>query len=306
MAKRESKSETVRAPLQTVEHKPVRAGATTKAAKRRASGWTAATADRHVLYTHAVQSVDAEIDFADETYRAIRGRTARVLREDFCGTAATSCEWVKRRATNVAIGLDLDQETLDWGIANNLGKLGEAERGRVRLFNRDVREPGREGSGVDVVLAMNFSYWIFRTRAELVGYFRRVFESLGSGGVFFLDHYGGYESMKEQRDKREIKTRRGPFTYIWDQVRYEPITGKMDCAIHFAFEDGTRMRNAFTYTWRLWTLPEIREMLGEAGFKNVTVYWEGDDNEGSGNGVFSASERGEACAAFICYLSGEK
>lgn len=80
----------------------------------------------------------------------------------------------------------------------------------------------------------------------------------------------------------------------------------MDCAIHFHFPDGTRMRNAFRYTWRLWTLPEIRELLTEAGFRNVTVYWEGDDNKGSGNGVFTPSEQGEACPAFICYISGEK
>lgn len=273
---------------------------------KRASGWTAATADRHVLYTHAVQSVDAEIDFVDETFRRIRGVRASVLREDFCGTAATSCEWVRRRPSNIAIGVDLDQPTLDWGVAHNLEALTEPQRRRVRLLCRDVRSPGRAAAGADAVLAMNFSYWIFRERAVLREYFRSVRASLSPRGVFFLDHYGGYESMKEQRDRRVIKTRKGPFTYIWDQAHYDPITGKMDCAIHFQFPDGTRLRNAFTYTWRLWTLPEIRELLAEAGFRNVTVHWEGDDNKGSGNGVFTPAEKGEACAAFICYITAEK
>jgi hypothetical protein len=274
--------------------------------RKKPSGWTAATADRHVLYTHAVQCVEAEIDFVDATFKEIRGARAATLREDFCGTAATACEWARRRPGNTAVGLDLDQPTLDWGLAHNLSKLTEAQRGRVRLFNRDVREPGRAGAGVDIVLAMNFSYWVFDTRPALRAYFESVRASLGARGVFFLDHYGGWESMKEQRDRREIKTRKGAFTYIWEQVRYEPVTGHMDCAIHFAFPDGTRMRNAFTYSWRLWTLPELRELLAEAGFRNVTVYWEGDDNKGSGNGVFTPETRGEACPAFICYLSAEK
>lgn len=284
-----------------------KAGSKAGAARgKKASGWTAATADRHVLYTHAVQSVAAEIDFVDETFKEIRGVRARSLREDFCGTAATSCEWVRRRPSNVAIGLDLDEPTLDWGLERLVARLTPSQRKRVTLLHRDVREPGREGSGVDVVLAMNFSYWIFATRADLGAYFRRVYESLGDRGVFFLDAYGGWESMREQRDRRDIKTSRGSFTYVWDQVRYEPITGHMDCAIHFHFPDGTRMRNAFTYSWRLWTLAEIQEVLAEAGFRNVTVYWEGDDEDGEGNGEFEPAKHGEACQAFICYLSGEK
>ena len=38
----------------------------------------AATADRHRLYELSVQCVEAEIDFVDETYRALRGRKARL------------------------------------------------------------------------------------------------------------------------------------------------------------------------------------------------------------------------------------
>ena len=283
----------------------VKASAPARVKRGAKGGWTASTADRHVLYTHAVQSVEAEIDFVDETYQKIRGRRARVLREDFCGTGATSCEWVRRRPTNTAVGLDLDQPTLDWGMAHAVGTLTPAQQRRIRLVNRDVREPG-DAVGVDVVLAMNFSYWIFSTRAGLLAYLRRVHASLAPGGVFFCDHYGGWESMREQKDKRVIKTRKGPFTYVWEQVRYEPITGHMDCAIHFHFPDGTKMRNAFTYSWRLWTLPELRDLLAEAGFKNVTVHWEGDDDKGGGNGVFTAAAEAEQCPSFICYLTGEK
>ncbi|MCP4950671.1 MAG: class I SAM-dependent methyltransferase, partial [Proteobacteria bacterium] len=61
------------------------------------------------------------------------------------------------------------------------------------------------------------------------------------------------------------------------------------------------------YEWRLWTLPELRELLAEAGYKRVSVHWEGTDPKTQeGNGEFTATEIGEADAAFICYLTAEK
>ena len=59
------------------------------------------------------------------------------------------------------------------------------------------------------------------------------------------------------------------------------------CNIHFKFPDGSKIKRAFSYTWRLWTAPELRDMLLDAGFRNVTVYWEGEDDNGEGNGEFS-------------------
>ena len=40
-------------------------------------------ADRHILYQRAVQCVESEIDMVDETFRILRGRDAKTLREDF-------------------------------------------------------------------------------------------------------------------------------------------------------------------------------------------------------------------------------
>ncbi|MCA9311466.1 MAG: hypothetical protein KDA21_09700, partial [Phycisphaerales bacterium] len=60
-----------------------------------------------------------------------------------------------------------------------------------------------------------------------------------------------------------------------------------------------------TYEWRLWTMPEIREMLAEAGF-TVTVYLEEADEDGDGNGVFYASDHADADAAFLAYIVAER
>jgi len=274
---------------------------TKRGARRARPRLTAATADRHDLYTRAVQNVESEIDFIDDTFYALRSRRAARLREDFCGTGATSCEWVRRRPGNVAVGLDLDEPTLAWGREHLAAGLTDAQRERIALRRRDVRAPARADRDMDCVLAMNFSYNALFTRADMLRYMRAVRRSLADGGVFFLDCYGGYESLMEQEERRRCDG----FVYVWDQVRFNPITNHLKTAIHFEFPDGTEMRDAFTYDWRLWTMPELRDVLDEAGFERSTVYWEGDDGKGGGDGNFQPADEGDACAAWIAYIVAE-
>lgn len=283
--------------------KPPR-GVSKRTAKRRANAapkLTAATADRHQLYTAAVQNVEGEIDFIDETYETLRGKKAVKLREDFCGTAQTSAEWVRRRATNEAVGLDLDEATLQWGRDHVLSQLSAEQLERLTLKNRDVRDPGKQGRGMDVVLAMNFSYNALMVRADLLEYFKAVRKSLAPGGLFFMDCYGGYESLMEQEERRQCEG----FTYVWEQVRYNPIDATLDTAIHFEFKDGSEMRDAFTYHWRLWSMSELRDLLFEAGFSKATAYWEGDDGDGGGDGEFKPATEGDADASWIAYIVSE-
>lgn len=263
---------------------------------------TAATADRHVLYGRSVQNVEAEIDFVDETFLDLRGRRATTLREDFCGTASSACEWVRRRTANRAVGVDLCSATLDWAREHNLSTLRPSQRDRVVLLHRDVTDPGPKGRGVDVTLAMNFSYWVFTQRSQMVAYFRSVRDTLAPGGLFILDHYGGSDALSETRERRKMDG----FTYVWDQHKYNPITGEMVCYIHFEFPDGSKMKRAFEYHWRHWTLPEIRDCLADAGFVRNAVYWEGEDDDGEGNGEFEPTEEGEADLAFITYIVAER
>ncbi len=265
----------------------------------------AAKADRHVLYEHSVQCVEAEIDFVDDTFKDLRGRRAQLIREDFCGTANTSCEWVRRRPSNRAIGVDLDTSVLEWGLKNKVGKLKPAQRKRVELINADVLHV--KTPPVDAVLAMNFSYWLFTSRDSLRGYFKSVRNALAPGGMFFLDCYGGSDAHKEMREKRPIEYPGGEFTYVWDQNRFDPISHLMECFIHFHFPDGSKINRAFEYHWRLWSLPELRELLAEAGFARSTVYWEGtDEDTDEGDGNFEPRERGEADLAWICYIVAER
>jgi hypothetical protein len=269
--------------------------------KNKARMLTAKTADRHALYERSVQAVDAEIDFVDETFERIRGRRAQFLREDFCGTANTSCEWVRRRTGNYAVGVDVDEAVTTWGRDHHLSKLTGSQRQRIALVTADVIEVDTPPQ--DVVLAMNFSYWLFKDRARLREYFARVHASLSDDGIFFLDFYGGYDAFHVMKEHTEYED----YTYTWDQAAYNPITGEMRCHIHFKFKDGSRLKKAFTYDWRLWTLPELRELLPEAGFGAVTVYWQGwDEEQQEGTGEFTPVENADADAGWICYITAER
>ncbi len=286
----------------------------------RRSRLTAATADKYALYRDAVQAVEAEIDFLDEAFKDLRGRRASTLREDFCSTANTACEWVRRRPSNTAVGLDIDPEPLAWADEHNLSTLTPSQRRRITLLDQNVLtadKDARDRGGFDMILAMNFSYWCFHSRAMMLDYFTSVRKSLvqpsasrGSrspgtkspgGGVFFLDHYGGPESLSITRERSEKEG----FTYIWNQAEHNAINGHLRCTISFAFPDGTRMRDAFTYDWRHWSLPELRDILADAGFSKTTVYWEGDDGEGGGDGNFVPTDSAQTCPAYITYIAAE-
>jgi SAM-dependent methyltransferase len=257
-------------------------------------------ADIHELYEKSVQNVEHEVEFLQETFKKIRGRTAHLFREDFCGTASASCQWVRQGVDYQAIGVDIDPSVLEWGRQHRVSKLSAADQARVSLIEGDVMSA--ETPPVDVLAAFNFSYFIFDTRDKLRAYFQRAYAALKDDGVFFVDLFGGPEAQQEQREKTKYKR----FTYIWHQAEFHPVTNYIRCHIHFRFKDGSKIKKAFTYEWRLWSAPEIREVLAEAGFSKSTLYWEGDDEDGEGNGEFSPEEKGEADLAWIAYIVAEK
>lgn len=254
-------------------------------------------ADRHVLYEDSVQDPDSELEFVAETFADLTGRRLRTIREDFCGTANTACHWVRAGPDHRSVGVDLDADVLEWGRAHHLARLSAEQRSRIELIEADVLVAATKP--VDALLAMNFSYYLFTTRELLRAYFARARSALAPDGVLFLDAFGGYDAHRELEERTEYDD----FTYVWDQASFDPIHHHMTCRIHFEFTDGSSIQRAFEYHWRLWTLPEIRELLAEAGFAEVTVYWEGTDEEtGEGNGIYEPAEIGEADAGWICYL----
>ena len=259
-------------------------------------------ADIHELYELSVQNVENEVDFLQTTFQSLTGRPAHLLREDFCGTASLACEWVKQGKDYQAIGVDIDSSVLDWGRKHRVGRLDTEDQARVRLIESDVMTV--DAPEVDLLVAFNFSYFIFDTRDAVRAYFQRAHAALKEDGIFFCDMFGGPESQEETREKTKHKKR--GFSYIWHQAEFHPITHYIRCHIHFKFKDGSKIKKAFTYEWRLWTAPELRELLLEAGFSKATVYWEGEDEDGEGNGEYTPNDKGGADLAWIAYIVAEK
>ncbi len=258
---------------------------------------TARTADKFVLYRESVQAPEADTAFFARLFRKEAGRHARSFREDFCGTAGLSCHWVRRHRENTAIGVDLDAPTLAWGRKHHVATLLDAEQ-RERLTLRRANVLAVRRPRVDILCAMNFSYCVFKTRAALQRYFANCRRSLVADGMLCIDLWGGSATQNEQTDRRRCRG----FTYLWEQARFDPLSYHTTCRIHFEFPDGSRMRNAFHYDWRLWTAPELRELVTAAGFRKVHFLWEGTTPAGAGNGVYRRVERGQADRSWIAYL----
>lgn len=267
--------------------------------KRRHSKYSAKTADKHVLYQLSVQDTEWEVRFVDRIYKKLRKKNPMSLREDFCGTALMCAEWVKKNG-RTATGVDIDRDTLAWGIDHNLSSIGEPGD-RISLLEQDARDP--VPGKFDVSLALNFSYFVFKTRDVMRGYFENVHRSMKRDGIFILDAYGGWEAMQPMEEPRKIK---GGFTYVWDQDKVDAITNEVVNHIHFEFSDGTKMRPAFSYDWRHWSLKELTELLEEAGFSKSAVYWEDSDEEGEGTGRFRPKLKAANEPAWIAYIVAER
>jgi cyclopropane fatty-acyl-phospholipid synthase-like methyltransferase len=147
--------------------------------------------------------------------------------------------------------------------------------------------------GFDAIVAFNFSYWVFKERATLKQYFQNAFESLDPRGLFLLDVYGGPDSQFVMEEETEHEG----FTYVWDQASVDPINNHIICHIHYRFPDRREMTGAFTYDWRIWSIPELRDLLEEVGFKRVTAWWDCEDD------VVRPKKSVENLISWVAYLA---
>lgn len=254
--------------------------------------------EKYEYYERSVQNPEIEVDFMRAEFKRFFGRSPVTMREDFCGTGAISCHWVGTHKDAEAYGVDLDLEPIGMGKKRHFSKLNAKQQARMHYLNENVLKTSAPKT--DVICAFNFSYWIFKQRKDLLKYFKQVKKSLNKQGVFFMDLFGGPESQKLVTDQKKVP---GGITYFWECQHFNPITHDCTFAIHFKDAKGKKHLNVFTYDWRFWTLPELRDILTEAGFSKVVAFWEGDDGEGSGNGEFEPSTDGENCDAWVSYIA---
>jgi hypothetical protein len=237
--------------------------------------------DRFDCYELCVQSPRHVVGLL----RRVHGGEPVVLREDFCGTAAICRRWVEegRRAGQRwrAVGVDMDAAVIDRARRECLSE-GSAEAIRLECANvLDVGE--HDWGGCDVIFVGNFSIGYIHDRGALLRYLRASRERLSrgnagfGGGIMVADLYDGsgkyaIGSITRLHPGRGHETVR----YTWEHRAADALTGMVTNAIHFQVEiEGeavARYPDAFTYHWRLWSIPELREAMLEAGFATTEVY----------------------------------
>lgn len=278
--------------------------------------------DKYQFYQWAVQSPEVDVEFLLSLYQALRltkkkgkkksesllshggkgGKNALKmplhLREDFCGTALLCATWLKQSDLFTAEGFDIDKEPVNWGVVNNFEDV-EHWPERMTFQLKDVREKSKISP--DIRIAQNFSYCVFKKRQEMKDYLQSCFDDISDDGLFVMDIHGGSESFVAMEEEKEIEAHR--FSYFWDQDEYYPITGEVIRKIHFQETGKKKYTDVFVYDWRMWTIPELFELLEEVGFAKVICYWEGTDEDGvSGNGIFTPSKKGSNDLSWVSYI----
>jgi hypothetical protein len=117
-----------------------------------------------------------------------------------------------------------------------------------------------------------------------------------------LDIFGGPQHGEPSCDSR----RSGNVAYQFEQEFFDPISRKTRFHLHFKVGRDRLRKRVFSYDWRMWSIPEVREILRDAGFSETLVYWEGTGRNGRGNGQYSPRDRGESCQVWTAYIVGKK
>ena len=252
--------------------------------------------EKYRLYEAAVQDAHQQVGVTEKVYEENFDREPLLLKEDFCGTSWISAEWVQRGEGREALGLDIEQEVLDAGEVLHRSELKNGQQARMKMVNQNVLDPTDQK--FDAIAACNFSYFIFHERPDLINYFKAAHQSLKEEGVFLLETAGGAGFIDAPfREHRTVKHESGKkkgkkwFKYTWHQRTYDPMFRRGLYSIHFELMNGAKMKDAFVYDWRIWTIPEIREILEEVGFSSSDAFSHGWDEDGENDGNYRRRTR---------------
>lgn len=266
---------------------------------------------RYALYEQSVQDAPEQVRIFERFYREQVGGDPKVLREDFAGTFWISCEWIRAGDKREALAIDLSEPPLNYGRKNHLHALDASQKRRLRILQQDVREPVE--AKADVAAACNFSFYCLKQRTDLVKYLRSVHGSLKPSGIAIFEMVGGPGFIRvPEKETRTYKYESGKkkgqkwFTYRWMQKSFDPVTRNGLYSIDFHMATGERYRDAFVYDWRVWTIPELRDCLSDAGFKRSVVYWEHDEPDESGEVYFPVERGMDDDDTWLCYVVAQR
>ncbi len=214
--------------------------------------------DKHDLYELAVQSPTQAALFL----HAAHAGNPKSLCDDFCGAGAVARAFTRAFPNATATAIDKDSNALKALKARCDEHIAE----RIVARKADVLT---STSKADIIAALNFPVGYFHDRPSLLAYCKRARSRLRPRGVLVIDTYGGPTAF--QIGRYEVRLDNG-VRYTWEQREANPLSARVLNAMHFDLPGGKSLRDAFVYDWRLWSVPELRDALAEAGFTSVEVY----------------------------------
>lgn len=255
--------------------------------------------DRYRLYERCVQSPAHLCEFL----LAVHGGKPRRLREDFSGTGALARYWCagsgraggeNEGGARRAVVVDLDERALEAcrGVGGIEIRCGDV----LTMVDQDE---------TDVIFVGNFSIGYIHARRVLMQYLVASRRRLARGGTFVCDMYGGPGAMRLGGLSRRFACENGDtIHYYWSHESADPVSGIVENTVSFRIERAgeiiEELPDAFAYRWRLWSLPELREALLEAGFSAVEVHNDVTVGDAGAVPIRTAKELGDDWTALIC------
>lgn len=261
--------------------------------------------DKYFYYTNSVQSAPHDAELLWKMFRKSRKGALPeqvMFQEDFCGTAALCYEWAALAPECHAVGIDLDQKALDWGKKHHSQEHDEDVFNRVTTICGDVLADHHIRP--NLICALNFSYFFIEDRQKMLEYFRSSRNSLQQDGLLVLDCFGGPAYQNTHLDRRTNPEEK--FTYWWEVESFDSISHHMTCHLHYQRRGEKKREKVFTYHWRQWSVPEITDLLREAGFSNIEYWAEGMTKSGEGDGRYKPVTQEKNCEAWVCYIVAKK
>jgi hypothetical protein len=213
--------------------------------------------NKHQLYQNYVQNTKKEVEFFRKIYRLIYNKVPYSFREDFCGTGLLANEWVKNSVENIAVGIDIDQEALDYGINNH------TTTDRVKLLNLNVLTEYDQNQKFDIICSLNYSHFLLTKRAEIKKYYENVFKNI-TKGIYIIDLFGGSHIYADHSYEKGDN-------YKFNGKAINIVNNQTECSLNFKIKKN-KFKPLFNFMFRVYSIIELRELLEEVGFKKFKIY----------------------------------
>lgn len=257
--------------------------------------------DKYDLYIESVQDPEGVVRFLDHIYRNKMFHDPYIpfmLREDFAGTGINCHEWLKSNSVpepshNKAMAVDIDSEPIQKGV----DMFGDTYHGNRMYFHCEDSFVYDEPA--DMIICLNSSIFSVHSREELLRYFNDSYRRLDrDDGVFIFEIYGGPFAYMPGKDEVGFDD----FTFVWQQEEVDLLSGHSKNSISFKIPDGDDMERAFTYDHRIWSFPELMDILGETDFRDTEVYLNTDFESSKEPDSYEPVDKVDVNTSFEAYI----